>query len=163
MWLSHLVTILQVQIMFGQGMLLNFNDTCINRCTCFHDLNLHLNCHDFGQSIRPYRMSLDEFSLMYFSVVENITRIDGIFSMVEKIPSELIYLNCRIWKCWFGTKSPEAGGRTTVLVAMLLVSKFQFKSSVCILLNWMHSAIGHNVLLHWIQTNLSWKPEIVFN
>ena len=30
-------------------------------------------------------------------------------------------------------------------------------------LNCMHFAIGHNLLLHWIQTNLSWKPEIVFN
>ena len=25
----------------------------------------------------------------------------------------------------------------------------------------MHFAIGYDVLLHWIQTKLSWKPEIV--
>ena len=30
--------------------------------------------------------------------------------------------------------------------------------------NWMHFTIGHiTVLLHWIQTKLPWKPEIVFN
>ena len=29
--------------------------------------------------------------------------------------------------------------------------------------NWIHFAIGHIVLLHWIQTKPSWKPDIVVN
>ena len=28
--------------------------------------------------------------------------------------------------------------------------------------NWMHFAIDYTVLLYWIQTKLSWKPENVF-
>ena len=62
-----------------------------------------------------------------------------------------------------------------ILTKMLILGHFrgslkkQHKNSivrVCCKLrghNWMHFAIGHLVLLHWIQTLLSEKPEMVFN